>query len=131
MSKFYLNISEQEQYTDNRLGHLFQGMLCDSHNDALVVFKDHVISVEYDKEDDSFVYESMKITRDKIEESHIEVESGFIQKKNMKNHKDIGYHILKMFRYIYPEYNDKRFPVTEIKIWFVKDLFSHLIDSEE
>lgn len=134
MDKFFLKLADPEQYTDNRFGKIIRDMTEHLANDAVILFRDHVVVLEWLKEENEYEMNFYKMYKDSSEKSYIDVYEETRITKRHSCHKWVPYILMKTFREIYPELKECNFPVEEYNIWFTDAyswVFSDVENTEE
>ena len=131
MSKFFLSMSSSEHYTDNRFGRIMSDMLETVGNESVVIFREHLIFLIYDKENRQYDFKLYKIHENNDDDAFITVEPEEIVHTTHDCHKYIGYILMSKFRTVYPELKEVDFPVEEFKIWFEYDMSSYVFFNDE
>lgn len=117
MDKFFIQLSDAEQYSDNRLGRLISNFLIECHEDLILYFREHIILVEYNKDSRDYTLRICKDLSPQFkEESVVLVEH--LKTFNVECHKWVPYYFMKELRALYPELANVDFPVDEYRMWF-------------
>lgn len=117
MEKFFLQLSDSEQYSDNRLGRIIYDMLVHSHHDLVVFFREHVAIISFNKEKQVFDLTIGKDLSSSLNEEQI-VLIEKIKEFEVDCQKWVPYHLMKEMREQYPELNNVNFPVEDFRFWF-------------
>ena len=131
MSKFFVSLTDSENYSDNRFGHLISCMLKDAQNDAIVLFRKHAMIVTFDKEEQNFEFRLHKIHENSIKTDLMVLDEIELYKGTHNCHKYIGYILMREFRNIHEDLKKVNFPVDEFKVWFDYDLSSYIYFNDE
>ncbi|PSV00359.1 hypothetical protein [Photobacterium kishitanii] len=134
MAKMFLSISDAEYYSDNRYGAFLESMCSAAGNDCILVFRGHVCCIRYDgihegKGEYSLILFKTIDRCDHADIITVRKEDGLDEKVSC--YKYLGYRLMEIFRKLYPELNDRDFPVSELKMWFEIDYTSHVIEEDD
>lgn len=125
MDKFFIKLGDPDQYSDNRFGSILRDMIVQNPNDAVIVFRDHIAVVEWNKDERNFVMCFYKYYPESKESAFFDVYGESCIKKEHECHKWVPYVLMQTFRDLYPELKDCDFPVEEYDIWFT-DAYSYI-----
>lgn len=128
MNALWLKLDNQQQYTDNKLGRLFATHCEREREEAMVVFRDHMVIVRHEKPLSESAYWSFDSGKAIFfNDGTVDVEEFHKERSDKhESHKYIGYFLMLIFRDYYPELKEVDFPVHEMRIAFLDDIESYV-----
>lgn len=123
-----LKIANPEDYEDRGFHNLISTMLEESYHDLIVYYQQHIITIEYDKEKRTYLYNMFELVKD--HKNYVEVKEQPIIELTHECHKYITYMIVhKMINEVYNLTGD--FPMGTIEFQFVPDITCFVFTDED